>query len=60
MQRGKSEGARSYNRAPAARKPGMEAGGTVLKAPALVKEVMRLRKDFGVGIVIDGNRDWRK
>lgn len=39
----------------------MEAGGTVLKAPALVKEVMRLGKDFGVGAaVVDGNWDWRK
>lgn len=36
----------------------MEAGGTVLKAPALVKEVMRLGNDFGVGVVVDGNWDW--
>ena len=57
MQRENLERARSYDCAPAARKAGMEAGGTVLKAPALLKEVMRLRQDFGVGTVVDGNRD---
>lgn len=35
----------------------MKAGVTVLEAPALVKEVMRLGKDFGVGVVVDGNWD---
>lgn len=56
----KLEGARSYNCAPATSKAGMEAGETILKAPALVKEVMRFRKDFRVGIIVDGNRGWRK